>query len=241
MQAILQPVDDLIRNQAQAIVLLQSAVDLQNSITIFERLESETWLLAPGTAANTGSTGSTAVATQGTPGINCAWSRLAPNGPYADAYFYLKKGPLPQKTTFKYELSLMFPLIADASASQCIELDIQQVIGGMVYNMGLQWNFQGNQLRVWNRSGKAWVATGQPCPRWTPGKWMRAALETHRDATTVYHDALTINGTRIALGQSFPSVQLGLSDMLNVGRQMDGNQAGTAYTVCWDDMRFTAS
>jgi len=241
MDPILQPVDDKLRNQAQAIALLQSAVDLQKSVTVFDNLEFLPWLLAPGASANTGSTGNLTIATQSVPTTTCAWFKTQPHGEYANAYWYVKNGPLPKAVTFKYELSLMFATSADAAASQAVELDIQQVIAGMVYNTGLQWNFQGNQLRVWNRQGKAWVATGNPCPRWTPGQWMRVVFETHRDDAKVYHDAVTMNGIRTSLGQSFSSVNLGLSDMLNCAVQLDGNQSATPYAIYRDATRFTAS
>lgn len=228
---------DQLAQKDQAIALLQQRVSPPT--TIFDHLEFDTWLLAPGTAANTGSTGNTAVATQGTPGVNSAWFKLQPNGPYADAYWYRQLGPDAAKKTFKYEVSLMLPAVGDAAVSQAIELDIQQCIGGVVYNTGLQWDFAENLLRIWNRNGKAWVSTGQPCPRWAPGMWMRAILETHRDANAVYYDAITQNWNRIVLGQSFPAPHLGLSDMINCGLQMDGNKSASAYVMCRDAIRMT--
>lgn len=247
MNPILGPVDDYLNNQEQKIALLQSQVDAFGAVTVWDHLEFDPWLLAPGTAANTGSTGSTMVATQGTPGVNCAWSKLQPNGPYADAYWYRKLGPNPKKTKFTYELSLMLPTAADAAASQCIELDIQQVITGMGYNPGFQWDFAENQWRIWNRYAKEkglpnpWASTGVSSPRWTPGTWMRSVFEVHRDDSHIYYDAMTVNGVRTALGQSFPSVPLALPDMLNVGLQMDGNKAGNAYLLYRDAIRFTAA
>jgi hypothetical protein len=242
MNQVLQPVDDFINQQAQAILLLQHQLDAIVRPAVFDALEQSPWLLAPGTAANTGSTGSTAVATQGQPGVSCAWFKLAPNGPYADAYWYKKLGADPSKKKFKYELSFLFPTPADSNASQCVELDIQQVISGFGFNLGFQFDFAENLLRVWNRTGKAWVSTGKPCPRWTSGQWMRIIAECHRDEANVYHDAMTMNGNRIDLGgMSFPVAKLNLPDMLNCAVQMDGNKPGTAYTVVVDAVRFTAT
>jgi hypothetical protein len=210
-------------------------------VTVFDGLELTPWLVAPGTAANTDSKGSTATATQGQPGINSAWFGLAPNGPWADAYFYKKLGADPNKLTFKFELSFLFGTAADSAASNCIELDIQQVIAGLGFNPGLQFNFGGNQLRVWDRSSKNWVDTGKPCPRWAAGQWVRVIFEAHRDGAKIYVDAVTVNGVRIALNLSFPATKLPLPDMMNCAVQLDGNKAGTAYKLFIDAVKFTAS
>lgn len=247
MNSVLQPVEDLLNNQAQKILLLQTAIDLANSTVVYDHLERDTWLLAPGAAANTGATGSLAKATQGLPGVNSAWLRLEPHGPYADAYWYEKKAVDPTKKHFRYETSFLFGGSGDAAASQAIELDVQQVIAGLVFNSGLQFDFAENQIRVWNRYAKEhglpnpWQYAGLPCPRWTPNQWISVIYESHRDDKTVFHDAITINGVRTGLKLSFPAVTLNLPDMLNCGMQLDGNQAGTAYQVYRDDVRFIVS
>ena len=241
MNTILQPVDDLLNQKDQSILLLKQEIAALNSVVVYDHLERDAWLLAPGTAANTGSTGSTVKATQGLPGISSAFLRIAPNGPYGDAYWYEKKAIDPDKKNYKYEASFLFGTAADAAASQCIEFDIQQVISGLVFNPGLQFDFAENLIRVWNRNGKAWVSTGIPCPRWNPNQWMRVVYEAHRDDKMVYHDSVTINGVADLFNLSFPAVTLNLPDMMNVGMQLDGNKAGMAYQVYRDDVRFTVS
>lgn len=208
---------------------------------VFDKLERTPWILAGGTLANTNTTGSTAVSTQGQAGATSAWFNLAPNGAWADAYFYKTLGADASKHNFIFEQSFLFPTPTDSAASNCVELDIQQVIGGNVYNGGWQFDFTENSLRVWNRSGKTWVATGKPCPRWTAGQWVDIKVETHRDDTTFYHDAITINGVRTPINMSFPLAKLPLGDMLNCAIQLDGNKAGTPYRLCIDNVRFTKS
>lgn len=219
----------------------QARLDALANITVFDGLELTPWLLAPGTAANSGSTGSTAVATQSQPGIASASFALAPNGPYADAYWYKKFGVWPKKNTFTYELSFLFGTAGDSAASNCVELDIQQVISGLGFNLGWQFDFSENLLRVWNRSGKNWVTTKNPCPRWPAGQWVHIVAENHRDGANVYHDAMTINGVRLPINTTFPATPLALPDMLNCAVQLDGNKAGTAYKIYVDRVKFTAA
>lgn len=233
-----------------AIQTLQSSLTAANAhlaaianTKVFDHLEMTPWLIAPGTAANTNETGSTASTSQAQtlPPSTLPFLGLSPAGPYANAFFYKTLGADPSKTAYKYELQLFFASSTDAAASQCVELDIQQVIGGLVYNTGLQFNFVDNALRVWNRNGKAWVATGVASPRWTAGKWMSVTFETHRDAVNVYVDAITVNGIRIPSALSFTAPNLGLGDMLNCAIQLDGNKAGTAYRLYLGPVKFTAS
>lgn len=219
------------------------------STVVFDDLELTPWLLAPGTSANSGQTGSTAVATQGLQGVTSAWFNLAPNGPYANGYWYRKLGADAKKSKYLYEIPFLFGSAADAAASNCIELDIQQVIAGRVFNTGLQFDFTENALRVWDRSsatpadtGKGdWVTTGFPCPRWTPGQWVKVALATHRDDTHVYYDSIDVNGLHVQPTMVFAAPLLGLSDMLNCAVQLDGNKTGTPYRVYRGRTRFTAS
>jgi hypothetical protein len=230
-------------DQSLAVKLLaaQARLDALANTTVFDGLELTPWLLAPGTAANTGSTGSTAVATQSQSGIASASFALAPNGPYANGYWYKKHGVWPKKNTFTYELSFLFGTAGDSAASNCVELDIQQVISGLGFNPGWQFDFNENLLRVWNRSGKNWVTTKNPCPRWTAGQWVHVLAENHRDGANVYHDAMTINGVRIPINMTFPATPLALPDMLNCAVQLDSNKAGTAYKLYIDRVKFTAS
>lgn len=240
---------ELSTTQAQLAVFLNTKV--------FDGLELTPWLVAGGTAANSGQTGSTAVATQAQPGTSSAWFNLAPAGPYANGYWFKKLGADPAKKNYEFEISFLFGTAADAQAANCVELDIQQVIAGVVFNTGLQFDFTENALRVWDRSKATpadpgagdWVPTGITCPRWTPGQWVRVVFETHRDDSHVYVDAITINGQRNVFGgatnfflqPTFAAPKLGLTDMLNCAVQLDGNKAGTAFKLYVDAISFTAS
>lgn len=229
---------------------LQAQVDIFQSVIVFDSLESNTWLLAPGASANSNQTGSLTTATQAPPTISSAWLATAPKGPYADAYFYQQFGPRPALRNFTFELSPMLPTSIDSAAPQAIELDIQQVIGGRVINPGFQWDFVKNSMNVWNRSlatptatGKGdWVPTGLPCARWPSSVWQKMKFECHRDdVNTVFMDAITWNGVRSVLGKSFTTPLLPKPDMLNCAIQLDGNSQGTPFKLYIDRVRLTAS
>jgi hypothetical protein len=207
---------------------------------VWENLQYQNWLVASGTAANSGSVGNTATSTQTLPGVACATRGIKPNGSYADKYWYFPIGKQPQIVRFKQEYSILFASEADSAASQAVETDLQQCIGGVVFNFGVQLYFTQNEIRIWNRSAGVWVVVpGRACPRAAAGTWVNIVLECHRDASNVYYDAVTVFGVRTVLNQSFPAPALGLSDMLNVGEQLDGENAPNAYMVSIDLMKLT--
>lgn len=207
---------------------------------VWENLQYQNWLVAAGSAANTGAVGNTATSTQTLPGVATATRGLKPNGAYADKYWYYPLGKQPQLVRFKQEYSIIFPADHDSASSQAVETDLQQCIAGVVFNWGIQLDFAENQIRIWNRSAAAWSPIpNRTCPRAAAGIWINIVLECHRDATHVYYDAVTVFGVRTALNQSFSAPTLGLSDMLNVGEQLDGEKQPNAYTISIDSMKLT--
>lgn len=244
-QAILD--DQIVSEKEKEIAALQTKLASSNLPTVFDHLESNPWLLAGGTAANSpGGTG-TATATQTKPGVQSATVAIVPAAPYADKYFYQTLGAHPELTRFRQEGSFLFPTTGDALAPQAIEFDLQQVLGGVVYNWGVQFDYGEGMLRVWDRGGKTWVPTGVTLPRMSPGVWAQCSWEIHREAEKVVYDKLVVNGASLllapkgipALEMSFPTPTLGLGDMLNYGFQLDGGKVPQAFTVTQDNFRLT--
>lgn len=237
----LKSAQSTIGTQAAMIQSLHDQLAGFTNVSAFRGQEKTPWLLAGGTLANTPGTGSTAVGVQAQPTTLNAYFENHPAAAYADKFWYKQNGADPTKKNYHYEVPFFFGTDADAAAPQCLELDIQQCIGGLVFNCGLQFDFAENMVRVWNRSIGSWVATGTACQFWKSGTWMRVVLDCHRDSSAVYYDSLTLNGVNILLGQSFSAPNLGLADSLNNAIQLDGNKAGVAYRVYVDDVNFIAS
>lgn len=235
----------IINNDEKTIQSLHAQLDSAVPI-VFDHLESNPWLLAGGTAANSpGGTG-TATATQTKPGVMSATVAIVPAAPYADKYFYQTLGVHPELVRFRQEGSFLFPMATDAAAPQAIEFDLQQVITGVVYNWGVQFDYGEGMLRVWDRDAKVkgdpnpWKEIGVKLPRMAPGVWAQCSWEFHREAGTVVYDKLTINGVVLVVAPiTFPAPTLGLGDMLNYGFQLDGGKAPQAFAVAQDNFRLT--
>lgn len=201
---------------------------LQN-LTVFRGLEWQTALVAGGSVANSSGNPGVAADAQGIPASSFAFRQIIPNGQYEDKYWYWKLGADASKSSFTYTVNFMLP---DPSAPQALELDVQQVIAAVCYNVGFQFDFADNSVRIWNRSttNHGWIATGVSSPRWVAGSWHSVTLKTHRDSTTVYYDSMTIDGVTTSLTQfSFPAISLSNPDTINVAIQLDANSAGKAF------------
>lgn len=138
---------------------------------------------------------------------------------YYDVYATQKKKPNAAYHTFYLAATWNFPTDADMKAAHCIEMEVRQVFNsGLAAIPALQMNFTGNQLRYFDKSRSGWFATGIAMPR---SRSIVAILEAHRDETTLYYDAMTINGTRYALTINVPLVNIGWADRMSVSVQLD--------------------
>jgi hypothetical protein len=223
------------------ISILKSTLKAANSTKVFSGLELTPWKLAAGALADSDTAkGNIPIAVQSQPLIECASFAIDPKGKaWADAYWYKELGADASKTRFTYEVSFLFPTPAYSLASQAIELDIQQVISGMVYNFGFQFDFAEGIFRTWNRGeheaiGGGWNPTTMSLPRWSAGQWTRVAVQGHTLPGSVLYDSVTINNVKSTLNIHYPAAKLNLSDMLNCAVQLDGNASGTAYRVMVD-------
>ena len=239
--------DSNIQAAVNSLTLAQATIDglnarlLAASPMVFADLQYKSWLVASGTAANTGAIGNTATSQQTLPGAAMATRTLQPDGPYADKYWYLSLGANPSLMRFRQEYAFLFPTSLDSVNAQAVETDLQQCIGGVCFNWGFQFDYAESLLRVWNRNGKSWVNIGFTASRPLPGQWVTIQLDCHRDAANVYYDVITLNGAKLPLATNmgFVAPKLGLADMLNVGQQLDGEKVPSAYSIAIDRMKLT--
>lgn len=228
---------------------LTAALAASKPAKIFTRLERNTWLIAPGTAANSGSVGNTAGISITPPTDKFSLVTITPAGPYADKYAYQVLGPDPTLIRFRQYGSIYFPTAADAAASQCWESDLPQKVvlpdARYYFDWGMQYDFTENMLRVWNKAAGSWVATGKPMARFAPGTWVDHVIDCHREGNSVIYDQLNVGGQdMLADVIDFPALLLPPSDtspdILDYGIQPDGNKTGTAYSVAIDNFGLLA-
>lgn len=226
---------DLATAQAQLAALPQAAI-------VYDRLESKPW------KANTDkSVGGSGLGTGGwkAPSVESAelWILDTPTVPapnYVDCYFTQRVPTDGTKTRFKLEASFLFPTAADISACQCLEFEIRQVTDDkrMVILAG-QLQYSGGQLRYFDWQQRAWLSFGVPIIKPLPMAWVSVVLEGHRDATTVYYDAMTLNGIRTPMTQSYALLATDWSPLLWAALQLDDTSAVNGYRIKVDGVKLT--
>jgi hypothetical protein len=127
------------------------------------------------------------------------------------------------------------------TAPQAIEFECQQMLGGWVYNFGWQALYGQNIWRIFDYGLKQWNATTITFTPFTPGTWHHILAEYHNDITThtVYHDALTVDGTRYPVNVTQNAFYGGGRDQLTNAVQLDSNSAAAPYSLYVDKMRIT--
>jgi hypothetical protein len=235
--------NNFITTQQKVLQALQIAID-RSAVTVFDKLERTPWLVAAGTVANSNTTGNTATSAQTIPGVNYASRTIVPDGPYADKYWFKQLGVNKTFRRFRQEGSFLFPSMADAANSQCVETDFDKVDDstGPVYNAGSQFDFAENMFRLWDRSLKTWHPTGIAMPRFAYATWVDFAMDFHHDDDAIYYDGYMLNGNKLKLGDvpaGFTAPKLGLEPHMNYGFQLDGEKIAKAYTVFIDNFKLS--
>lgn len=153
------------------------------------------------------------------------------NGPYANAYWLKRCGSF-EATEFEYALNVMFPTAADIKACQALEFEMQQSVGGKLFNMAWQLDFVTKTCRPFNYAATAWEVSGIPLPLFEPGKFVSLVSTFSRQDSVGIHKALSINGYCYPVNLSHPLTEKASGDYFNVALQMDTNSNGDAYSVC---------
>jgi hypothetical protein len=202
---------------------LAAQIETLRSTVTYSDLEWGAWSLNDSTKVGGSSNGTSSFTPADTnkPAVfSVAPAAVTTGTNYYDSYATQKKKPNAAYKNFYLAVQWDFPGDADMNAAHCIEMEMRQVFNSSAAIPALQMNFTGNQLRYFdaNPNHRGWFATGIAMPR---TRTITAVLEAHRDDTTVYYDAFTINGVRHPLVFTQPIVPLSWADRMSVSVQLD--------------------
>jgi hypothetical protein len=160
-----------------------------------------------------------------------------------NGYFYRK---VPEATNamtyFEYALSFSFPSQASIDACQALEWELQQNVGGQVYNMAWQADLKGSKLfRPFDFNKTLWTSTAIPVTTLDlrPGMTNSIIGRFLRHANTLTHLSIDINGVSYPVDVTRPSTPKVESDYLNAAFQMDTIDPSHPYMVLVDKMSLT--
>ncbi len=169
-------------------------------------------------------------------------------GSYNCVYWYLVHTAPAQVVQYvKYHFKLYIPSGQPSGDSkepiQAIEFEVQQDQASRIYNFAWQDQYRGCSTsctwNIYSMSAHAWQSSGIPATNFSHDTWHDIIAEFHVDSSgTIWHDALTIDGTRFVPTQNFShaAVSTTHSNTLNNAFQLDMDQYDDSYTVYVDAM-----
>ena len=104
-----------------------------------------------------------ATITPGNP-LTCSWTPAKrPQGqPWNNLYVYQKGSIGAQDSEFALDLAVSYDTAQDLKNCNCFEFEMQQVIGGYLYNGGWQARFDSNFWWTYNFGAKDWIKSAIP-------------------------------------------------------------------------------
>lgn len=214
--------------------------------TVLADVQNGVWQTC-GACGNTGGTGPVAgfsstndIASPSEDSLATEFS-LTATVPFTNAYFFRQQKAIPQQlNALTYEFDLYIPTGME-TAPQAVEFECQQTVGGWVYNFAWQAEYTNSVWRIFDYGLKRWDATPVTFTHFTPGTWHHIVAEYHNDtvAHTVIHDALTVDGTRVAVNITHNAFFSGGTNQFTNAFQLDSNSTATAYNTYVDKMKIT--
>ena len=143
---------------------------------------------------------------------------------------------VPKLHSFTYDV---YFFANDIGASQALEFDINQFVGGYSYIWGHECRIAGgNQWDIWDNPGQKWHATGIPCHPLN-NAWNHLVIQVQRTSDNhLLFKSITLNGVTSTLNyyeSPTPTTWYGVT----INYQQDGNYAQTPYSIWLDKLNFT--
>ncbi|MGO8796519.1 MAG: hypothetical protein ACLQLC_16990, partial [Candidatus Sulfotelmatobacter sp.] len=143
---------------------------------------------------------------------------------------------IPNLYNFTYDV---YFYIEDLSASQALEFDINEFVGGLSYIWGHECRIVGgNEWDVWDDQTGSWHPTGVGCYP-MQNAWNHLTLQVQRTSDNqLLFQSITLNGVTNTInyyGSPTKTSWYGVT----INYQQDGDYAQTPYSVWLDNLNFS--
>jgi hypothetical protein len=156
---------------------------------------------------------------------------------FASALWWKQLGADSSAHNFKYDL---YFYLTNPRASQALEFDVNQSVGGHKYIFGTECSIKGSRTwRVYSAAAH-WVSTGVPCGVPAAYRWHHYTLQVQRTGSNrVRFVSITLDGRTHYINRTYAPKSSGVGE-LNVAFQMDGDGSMTDYGTWLDKVSLTA-
>jgi hypothetical protein len=156
---------------------------------------------------------------------------------YSNAYWWKKlDGADSTKHHFKYDL---YFYMKNPRASQALEFDVNQALGGRKYIFGTQCSMVRGTFDIYSKAA-GWIHTSIPCTAArTAYKWHHLVWEFQRTSDKrVKYVSVTLDGKKHYINKTFNSYASSYKQ-ISIAFQMDGNKYQTDYSTWLDKVKLT--
>ncbi len=230
-----------------SLMLIASCISssAQTTKKVFSNIQNMSAWASCDTCSGAGGAGSTAThwqaQFQSTPSLSGSSSQFYFGGTtaYSSALWWEQLGSYPTYSHFTYDLNFY---VADITAPQALEFDVNQSLNGKKYVFGTECDLRGTYKgywRVWDAT-LHWQNTGVACTGITGGAWHHLTWEFERTTDGHTHFiAVTVDGVRRVVNRYYNPLNSTAKE-LNVAFQTDGNKYPNTYSVWLDNVSLTA-
>ena len=173
--------------------------------------------------------------TSPTMGAKSAKYSISGSASYGAALWWKQLGAVSTAHNFTYSA---YYYLKNPSASQALEFDVNQSVGGHKFIFGTQCNIAAHTYDVWSAS-TSWVHTGISCATPTAYKWNHIVLQFQRTSGgNVKFVSVSINGNTHYINRTYAPKSSSVNE-LNVAFQMDMNKYATDYQSYLENVKLT--
>jgi hypothetical protein len=177
---------------------------------------------------------------QTTPSLDGRSMEIYHDGGWSNALWYRKMGADNSASNFLWDFYVQLDS-ASVNASQALEYDAFQFVGGYNYMIGTECNYAAGVWDTWNEVTQHWLHTTVPCKKFAAGTWhhIQWYMTANHSNHTYTYKTLVVDGVVYNLNQTQPAKNLGWGDNAGVQWQLDVNASGAGYHEWVDRATFT--
>jgi hypothetical protein len=215
-----------------------------STATVFSNIQQMTsgWgtCNTPSCAGGTGEGSYWQAFNQSSPSLSGRSMELFQDGVWSNVLFYRQMGANDNATNFLLDFYMQVDS-ASPNATQALEYDAFQSVGGYNFMMGTQCDYGYGVWDTWNESGGQWVHTTIPCKKFATGTWHHIQwyiTDNHTSHTYTYH-TLVVDGVPYTVNQTQSAKYLAWGDNAGAQWQLDVNASGTGFHEWVDNANLT--
>ena len=177
---------------------------------------------------------------QTSPSMSGSSMELFRDGVWSNALWHHKMGANNGVTHMLWDFYFMVDS-ASLSATQALEWDSFQFVGGYNYMIGSQCDYGRGVWDTWSETSGHWVPTSVPCGKFSPNAWhhIQEYVTTNHSNHSYTYVTIVVDGVVHNLNQTQYAKNLGWGDNLGVQWQLDDNASGAGYHEWVDKAKLT--